>query len=44
MYLCQFGQNLSIGSEDRYKTRLFNRVIEFGESGDLENEIKIIKI
>ena len=33
MYLCLFGLNLAIGSEDRVKTRLFHSY----DYGDLEN-------
>ena len=33
MYLCQFGQNLAIGLEDRLQIRLSHRV----DPGDFEN-------
>ena len=41
MYLCQFGQNLAIGSEDRVQTRLF---IEWYDPGDIEIQVKVTKI
>ena len=38
MHLCQFGQNLAIGSEDRVQTRLFRF-----DPGDLINQGKVNK-
>ena len=31
MYLCQFGQNLTIGVEDKVQTRLFTELDQLGE-------------
>ena len=38
MYLCQFGQNLAIGLEDRVQTKLFN--IELYYPCDIDKVIK----
>ena len=39
--LCQFGQNLLIGKEDREQTRLFHSVTVLYDPSDLENDMKV---
>ena len=39
MDLCQFGQKLSVDSEDRVQTSILNRVIYPGD-----NNVKVMKI
>ena len=39
--LCQLGQNLVIGKEDREQTRLFHSVTALYDSSEVEKEMKV---